>query len=303
METTVISSAWLLKLTFDFLMAMVLAFVIIPSIRAIARRWSLYDFDVSQEVTLSHIPRHGGIALVVAFGISIAVFSSESLVPGVKFILAALLLLLAAGLQDDLLHLSWFVRIMVVVGAAAIITDVAGMPLFRTGLGVVFDYPLPDLLVTYAIYTGCVVLLIATSRIPGMVSLILIVNAVALALMFLKSGFPELAILPVALAGASMTLFISSVGNYVFEGRASALAGGFMLAMLIIYSYNIGNNLVVDNSALFIIFLALIIIPSLVISKVIRWEHSSLLIFGKQYSLFIVQMLLMVVLLLFLFIL
>ncbi|MBK9359029.1 MAG: hypothetical protein IPN08_16900 [Bacteroidales bacterium] len=230
-------------------------------------------------------------------------FSSESLVPGVKFILAALLLLLAAGLQDDLLHLSWFVRIMVVVGAAAIITDVAGMPLFRTGLGVVFDYPLPDLLVTYAIYTGCVVLLIATSRIPGMVSLILIVNAVALALMFLKSGFPELAILPVALAGASMTLFISSVGNYVFEGRASALAGGFMLAMLIIYSYNIGNNLVVDNSALFIIFLALIIIPSLVISKVIRWEHSSLLIFGKQYSLFIVQMLLMVVLLLFLFIL
>jgi len=296
METFLISSDWALKLTLDFLMAIGLAFIIVPSIRAVSRRWSLYDFDVSQEVTLSHIPRHGGIALVVAFGISLAVFSPENMVPMVKFVLAALLLLLAAGLQDDLLHLSWFLRIMVVVGAAAIITDVAGMPLFRTGIGVIFEYPLPDLLVTYGIYTGCVVLLIGSSRIPGMVSLILILVSVAMTVVFLKSGFPELAIIPVSLAGASVTLFITALGNYVYEGRTSALAGGFLLAMLIIYTHNISPDLMVDYPSILTVIFALGIIPVMIITRIIKWENNRFTVFGKQIKLFAFQLVVLFVL-------
>jgi len=297
METFLISSDWALKLTLDFLMAIGLAFIIVPSIRAVSRRWSLYDFDVSQEVTLSHIPRHGGIALVVGFGITIAVFSAENTMPGVKFVLAALLLLLAAGLQDDLLHLSWFLRIMVVVGSAAIITDVAGMPLFRTGLGVVFDYPLFDLLVTYGIYISCVVLMIASSRIPGMVSLILIIVSFALTDIFLKSGFPELSILPVSLAGASVTLFISAIGNYVYEGRATALAGGFMLAMLLIYSNNINPELIIGIPPVVVIFLTLILIPFLIIVRRLKWENNIFLVFGKQRKLIHFQLIFLIIIL------
>jgi len=296
METFLISNDWFLKLALDFLMATGLAFIIVPSIRAVSRRWSLYDFDVSQQVTLSHIPRHGGIAMVVAFGITIAVFSAERMVPGVKFILAALLLLLAAGLQDDLLHLSWFLRIMVVVGSAAIITDVAGMPLFRTGLGVIFDYPLPDLLVTYGIYTGCVVLLIGSSRIPGMVSLILILVSVAMTVIFLRSGFPELAILPVSLAGASVTLFITALGNYVYEGRTTALAGGFLLAMMIIYTHNISPDLIVDYPSLFTVIVALIFLPVMILTRFFKWENNRFMVFGKQIKLVAFQLVVLFVL-------
>ncbi|MFH1120033.1 MAG: hypothetical protein V1775_09420 [Bacteroidota bacterium] len=297
METDPYSHTPVLMLFLDFLMAMGLAFVLVPSIRAVARRWSLYDFDVGEEVTLSHIPRHGGIALVVAFGISVAVFSPEGLIPGVKFILAALLLLLAAGIQDDLLHLSWFMRTMVVVGAGAIITDVAGMPMFHTGLGQIFDYPLADFLMTYAIYSGIVFLLIVASKIPGWVSLILILNSAALAVIFLRSGFPDLAILPLSLAGASLTLFICSLGNYIFEGRASALAGGFMLAMLIIFSHNIGGELVVSYPALLVMFLTLLAIPVMMLTGVIKWQYNSIVISGKKINLYKLNLMILIVLL------
>lgn len=283
METPIFTDIPTLSLLMAFLVAMALSMMVLPSIRSVSRRWSLYDFNISHEVTLSHIPRLGGIAMVVGFAVSTAVFTPLGFVPGIRFILAALFLLLAAGLQDDLLHLSAFMRLIFVVAAGAIITDIAKMPLLQTNLPLIFNYPLADLLATYAIFVGCVLLLVQASKIPGLLSLILLVCSVAVSVHSLKSGIPALAVAPLALAGASTMLLIGALGEYVFEGKASALIGGFLLAILLLNCIRITHFLPgIVPSGIFIF--TLLILPLMVFFKKIEVINGELHIFKKQFS-------------------
>lgn len=297
METNLYSEIPYLSLVFACLMAMVLTIIILPSVRAISRRRSLYDFDISNEVTLSHIPKHAGIALAVSFSVASSVFAPVSLVPGLRYLLAALILLLAAGIQDDLMHLSSFLRMMLVVAAGSIITDVAGMRLVYTGMGRIFNYPLADLLATYGILVGFVLLLLQAVKIPGLLSLSLITGSLALAVSSIRSGLPGLAVAPLALAGSAAILFFSSLGRYVFEGRATALTGGFLLAILLISSFNL-QDYHISFSSYIGVLLPVVLLPVLIASGFLKLKDEQLFLFGKKLNHPLSLLLLLVVLVL-----
>lgn len=281
-----------------FLLSMGLAFMVVPSIRAISRRWSLYDFNVSQEVTLSRIPKFGGIALIIGFAMSAAVFAPTNIIPGMRYILASSILLMAAGIQDDLMHLSSFMRMMIIVGAGSLLTDVAGMPLIYTGITPVMNYPIADLLLTFGVLIGCVYILDIASKIPGLISLILLLCSVTFAILFLRSGFPGHAITPLALAGASLTLFICALGNYVFEGKAAALIGGFLLAIFINTTSQYSNELKFNIASLTALFILLIVIPGMLLLGFIAMNNKKVRVFNKYTHNYVFQLSLLVILML-----
>lgn len=284
------------SLYFAFLLSMGLAFMVVPSIRAISRRWSLYDFNISQEVTLSHIPRFGGVALIIGFAMSAAVFAPTNIIPGMRYILASSILLMAAGIKDDLMHLSSFMLMMIIVGAGSILTDVAGMPLIYTGIDPVLNYPLVDLLLTFGILIGCVYILNIALKIQGLVSLILLLCSLTFAILFIRSGFPGHAITPLALAGASLTLFICALGNYVFEGKAAALIGGFLLAIFINTTSQYRNGLNFNISSLTVLIFLLIVIPGMILLGFITMEHKRVRIFNKYTRIYVFQLSLLLIL-------
>jgi len=294
METPIFTDIPSFSLIMAFITAMGLSLMILPSIRAVSRRWSLYDFNINREVTLNHIPRLGGIALVVGFAVSAVIFTPLGCIPGIRFILAALILLLVAGLQDDLLHLSSFMRMIFVVAAGAIITDIAKMPLLNTNLPLVFNYPLADLLATYAIFVLCVLILIQALKVPGLLSLILLVCSIALSAAAIRSGIPALAITPLALAGASSVLFFSALGKYVFEGRAAALTGGFVIAVLIISRFQQGDfsfSLPSFASGLIV----LLVLPLFVILNLLKFEDGKIILlkYKLNFTVFMVSSLIL----------
>ncbi len=283
METQIFTDIPIFSLIMPFLVAMVLSWMVLPSIRAVSRRWSLYDFNISHEVTLNHIPRLGGIALAVGFAVSSAIFTPFGIIPDIRFILAALFLLLVAGLQDDLLHLSTFMRMIFVVGTGAIITDFAKMPLLNTNLPLIFNYPFADLLATYTIFVVCVLILIRTLKVPGLLSLILLVSSSALSASAIRSGIPDMAISPLALAGASSVLFFSALGKYVFEGKAAALTGGFVIAVLIISRYQQADfsfSLPSFASGLIV----LLVLPLFVILNLLKFEDGKIFLFKYKIN-------------------
>ena len=245
----------------------------------------MYEFDGSHEVTLSHYPRLGVVALVVGFGVSAAIFSPIGMKPGIHFLLAGTLLLMAAGIKDDLLHLSEFMRLFVVVAAGAIMTDAGRLPLLLPSFGLIGNYPVPGLLLTYGVFVGSVLLLLAASRIPGLVSVILIVCAEALAINYYRIGLGVQAVIPLALAGASVTLFFSAITNYVYEGRGAALAGGFILGVLMV---NMGAQRAYhpDAGGLISIFFALVLLPVLVLTGLLKHEGGQVFLLNKKIDVF-----------------
>jgi UDP-N-acetylmuramyl pentapeptide phosphotransferase/UDP-N-acetylglucosamine-1-phosphate transferase len=283
METPIFNDIPSFSLILAYIAAMGLSLMMLPSIRAVSRRWSLYDFNINREVTLNHIPRLGGIALVVGFAVSAAIFTPIGCIPGIRFILAALFLLLVVGLQDDLLHLSSFMRIIFVVAAGAIITDIAKMPLLQTNLPLIFNYPLANLLITYTIFAVCVLALIQVLKVPGLLSLILMVISSALSASAIRSGIPALAISPLALAGASSVLFFSALGKYVFEGRASALTGGFVIAVMIISRYQQADFLF-SLPSITSGFIVLLVFPILVFFKFLKFEDGKIILLKYKFD-------------------
>jgi len=264
-----------------FFMALALSWMIIPSIRAIARRWSLYEFDGSQQVTLSHYPRLGGMAMVVGFGVTSAIFAPAGMVPDIHYLIAGLLLLMAAGIKDDLLRLSDFMRVFMVVAAGVIMTDAGRLPLIFPAIGVVGSFPVVGLLLTYAVLVGCVLLLMSASRIPGLVSVILLASSVALAIAYYRSGITAQVVLPVALAGASAALFGSALSNFVYEGRSTALVGGFIVGVLIV---NMGGQPAYspDFGSLASLSLALFVLPLLVMAAALKHVDDQLFVFNRK---------------------
>ena len=103
-------------------MAFLLTSILIPPIRRICARWKLYDSPGPLKIHSIPIPRLGGVAIASGLAISVFVFSlaNRAATPSWPFF-AALCLIWAAGLTDDLRGLSPAARIAAQIIAALVL--------------------------------------------------------------------------------------------------------------------------------------------------------------------------------------
>lgn len=117
-------------------MAFLLTCILIPPIRRICARWKLYDSPGPLKIHSVPIPRLGGVAIAAGLAISAGVFSiaNRAATPSWPFF-AALCLIWAAGLIDDLRKLSPGTRMAAQIIAALILWSGGWrLPVFASGV-------------------------------------------------------------------------------------------------------------------------------------------------------------------------
>jgi UDP-GlcNAc:undecaprenyl-phosphate/decaprenyl-phosphate GlcNAc-1-phosphate transferase len=134
-----------------FAVALVVALLTTPVVRGLAHRRGLLDQPGGRKVHSVPIPRLGGVAMVIAFGV--AVLTAQVASPGlesvgglrpnrVPAILAGASLLVVVGIIDDVLGMRARVKLLAQVGAATLAwylglsIDALHLPWGMVGLGV-----------------------------------------------------------------------------------------------------------------------------------------------------------------------
>jgi UDP-GlcNAc:undecaprenyl-phosphate GlcNAc-1-phosphate transferase len=126
-----------------FAIACVVALVVTPLVRGIAHRYGLLDHPDERKIHELPMPRLGGVAMAVGFGVAIlvAALASPSIfglgglrASHVPAILAGVALLLVAGLFDDVRGLRAMVKLLLQF-AAAVVAWLLGLRIEELHLG------------------------------------------------------------------------------------------------------------------------------------------------------------------------
>lgn len=131
-------------MTYQFVPILFVAFAIAlgmtPVSRQIAMRFGVIDRPKKRNITKAPTPMMGGLAIVVAYGVSLMLFMPTALYGTWAWIAVGMALLAITGLIDDRYDLSWRVKMPVMI-VAALLMPLAGINinLFQTPL---IDYPI-----------------------------------------------------------------------------------------------------------------------------------------------------------------
>ena len=109
------------------IVALLVTVLVTPLVRSAARRWGFLDRPNERSSHTGIVPRAGGVAILVAVGLALAVARGPWWPrPAAVALLAGALVLAAVGLADDRFGLPPAVRLAVHVAAAAGFVSVAG---------------------------------------------------------------------------------------------------------------------------------------------------------------------------------
>jgi UDP-GlcNAc:undecaprenyl-phosphate GlcNAc-1-phosphate transferase len=112
-----------------FAAAVVIGLIVTPLVRGVAHRLGLLDLPGGRKVHRIPVPRLGGVAMAIAFGVAIALATvvspdlgaTEGLRPNrAPAILAGVSVLVVVGIVDDTRGMSAFVKLVLQIGAASI---------------------------------------------------------------------------------------------------------------------------------------------------------------------------------------
>lgn len=197
-----------------------------PLSRQIAMRLGVIDRPKKRNITKAPTPMMGGLAIFVAFALSLVLFSPSQHMSELSAILAGAALLALVGLVDDRYDLSLRAKLLAIIIAAIIVT--------AAGIHVrLFHVPLID----YAISIFWIAAITnATNFLDNMDGLTAGLSAIAAGFFLLIGVLEDLALVSVLAAAVfgSALGFLSYNFNpaSTFMGDMGALMLGFVLAVL-----------------------------------------------------------------------
>ncbi|HWP82724.1 MAG TPA: hypothetical protein VNN76_08720 [Bacteroidota bacterium] len=243
-----------LELLIGFLLPAFLSFAVTPLVIAIAHRIGAIDLPNERKIHKHPMPRLGGLGIYFSMFLSLLAFSllAPNIVPlgslsSSKVILftAAVTLMLAVGIVDDLKPLSPFPKLIVQVIAATMVygggfristvTDVVGLEPMSIGL---LDFP-----VTLLWIVGVTNAFNLIDGLDGLAAGVGIIAATTIAAVSIMNSDPASAFMVLVLAGA-LAGFLPYNFNpaRIFLGDSGSLATGFCLAVFSIESSTKGST-------------------------------------------------------------
>lgn len=233
---------YLINLYFPYLLAFFLAAVTVyftvPAIIRVAKLKHLYD-EPNEERKASKIivPTLGGVAIFLGFVLAVVLSSFSLEFNELRYIVAALVILLFVGLKDDILYISpksklvgqLFVAFILVFFADVRFTNLHGI------LGIHdihYWISVPLSMFAIVVLTNSMNLI---DGIDGLCSGIGISISMIYALFFYLNEEVDFALLALALAGALVAFFIFNVfgkKNKIFMGDTGSLMVGFLVSIM-----------------------------------------------------------------------
>ncbi|MGB0883821.1 MAG: glycosyltransferase family 4 protein [Flavobacteriales bacterium] len=233
---------YLVNLYFPYVLAFFLAaitvYFTVPVIIRVAKLKNLYD-EPNEERKASKIivPTLGGAAIFLGFVLAVVLSSFRLEFNELRYIVAALVILLFVGLKDDILYISpksklvgqLFVAFILVFFADVRFTNLHGI------LGIHdihYWISVPLSMFAIVVLTNSMNLI---DGIDGLCSGIGVSISVIYALLFYLNEEVDFALLALALAGALISFFIFNVfgkKNKIFMGDTGSLMVGFLVSIM-----------------------------------------------------------------------
>jgi UDP-GlcNAc:undecaprenyl-phosphate GlcNAc-1-phosphate transferase len=213
-----------------FVVSVSLAWLLTPVMLRLAVRWSVLDVPDDRKGQTSPVPYLGGIAIVVAFAVTVLVAGlvtrPPSGVPILASILVTGLVLAILGLLDDLHGLNPFLRLAVEI--------TAGVVVYATDPGITFPGPRwLDLVVTVLWVVGVTNAFNLLDNMDGLSAGVAAIAAGAFCMIAALNGQFLVAALSAATAGCAAGFLRHNFHPAkIYMGDAGSLFLGFLLATL-----------------------------------------------------------------------
>ena len=273
---------WLENDLLSFLIAVVLAGIIIPKIILIAFRRKLFDEIDERKIHRGVVPRLGGIAFFPAIIFSLALVAGINMRFGnilmmqevaqniviIYFEICAIILLYLVGIADDLIGVRYMAKFVVQIIAAILLVS-SGMYIDNF-YGLIWIHTMPGWL--YIIFTAFIVVYVvnAINLIDGIDGLASGLSTIALlfyAVVFFQGEAYILSMLSTATAGTLFPFFYYNVfgdaskQKKIFMGDTGALTTGMVLVFCAIaVMHDRPEDITVDYNPV-IVALSPLIIP------------------------------------------
>ncbi|PRY88353.1 glycosyltransferase family 4 protein [Mongoliibacter ruber] len=235
-----------MKILGSFLTAFAVCFLITPILIFFLKKLDVIDSPGGRKIHSNKIPSMGGLGFVIATLFSLFIWMDYSQLLELRFILAALSLMLFVGIRDDLVNLTAWQKLASQLVATFIVVVMADVRI--TGLYGLFGvYDLP-LVLSYGLsFFTVIVLTNAFNLIDGLDGLAGTVSVIAFTFLswwFYSVGQTSFAILSLTLTGGVLSFLIFNWHPAkVFMGDTGSLCLGFALATLVIHFIDMNGHL------------------------------------------------------------
>lgn len=233
------------SLVLSFFTALVISYIAIPTIIRVAETKHLYDEPGGRKLHKSRIPTLGGLAIFSGLVFSITFWNNFSVCSHLQHIIAAMIVIVFIGLQDDIIGLSPFKKAIGQIAAATIIV-VWGQLKISYMFGIFGIGYLPEIIsILFSILT-IVIIINAFNLIDGINGLaasLAIIGSFALGIYFFqKEANPQHAIIAFSLSGALIAfLRFNITPARIFLGDTGSMLIGLIMSVLCFEFININQ--------------------------------------------------------------
>ena len=233
--------------TVVFLLALVITWLVIPSIIRVAELKGLYDVpDNDRKTHIRSTPTLGGLAIFAGLIISFSLIKDFHNLYDIKYMIPALIILFFAGVKDDVVELTpakkFFVQLL-----SAFLVAFLGNTKINSFYGMFGMQELPFL--AAVIFTIMVIVTIINcynliDGVDGLAGSQGLLSALAFGSWFVLTGHWSLAFLSFALAGSLLGFLIYNWNPAkIFMGDTGAMLIGFVLSMLAIHFIELNKSM------------------------------------------------------------
>ncbi|PSU22926.1 UDP-N-acetylglucosamine--undecaprenyl-phosphate N-acetylglucosaminephosphotransferase [Photobacterium kishitanii] len=227
---------------YSYIFVFVLSFVSLFIMRKVAKKVGLVDKPNARKHHQGVIPLVGGIAVFIAFAIAALLFLPVNVT--LLLYLGCGLILLAVGVIDDYLDISFKIRLVVQAGIALAIISVGGHSLdnlgYLMGSETLQLSPFIGGIVTVVAFIGAINAFNMVDGIDGLLGGLASVTFTAMGYVFYTNGNPDLALFCGLLVAAMLPYIMLNLGLpfgrrfKVFMGDVGSVFIGFTVVWLLV---------------------------------------------------------------------
>jgi UDP-N-acetylmuramyl pentapeptide phosphotransferase/UDP-N-acetylglucosamine-1-phosphate transferase len=241
----------------SFLIALVISSRSIPTVINVSRQLKLFSEPNGRSANIHRIPTLGGISIFIGFILGLTITRNGYILPGLTFIIAAVMVMFFIGLKDDIVSLSAIKKLFAQIIVAGILIFLGHFRFtsLHGFLGIETISLIPSVLLSGFVMIVFINAFNLIDGIDGLAAGLSIFSASVFGVWFYLSGHYEYSIVSFALVGALGGFFFYNVygkKNKIFMGDTGSLILGTIMSVLVIEF----NELNIDQNAPFTIMAA-----------------------------------------------
>ena len=272
-----------------FVIALVIAMIVLPNILLISHKKRLFDMPNKRKVHHAPVPRLGGVSffpviLITTGGLLLLYhllgFNSDAMHSNTSYEFLALavgsMMLFLVGLADDLIGINYKKKFVVQIVAAALLVASGVWIKSLDGLFGIYNLSpwigMPFTVIVVVYITNAINLI---DGIDGLASGLCAISLVALTILHLMLHLHSYALLAIATLGVIIPFWFYNVfgnamrGRKLFMGDSGSLSLGYILSFLIVHLSTVDVNPRISTDYNMVLAISTMLVPLLDVVRVV----------------------------------